>query len=94
MSGGAFSMPVLAVGRDKDGLPERITVPGGLTHHVPLLSAGEQLGRVEQDGDIGWNLNVFSDAPAAKQARIQLRSRRLRAVFHDGEVIAVVAYRR
>jgi hypothetical protein len=49
----ASTLPVGAVGRDNQGLPTRLIVPG-LTLPVPIVLAGRRLGEVARDGTVTW----------------------------------------
>lgn len=93
------SLPVVAIGRDQDGLPTRLSVPG-LNRTVPVVLAGRRLGQVDPSGKVTWTgpggARSWSDYLAAGDAlREAARARkRLRASIIDGNVAAVVVPKR
>jgi hypothetical protein len=92
-----FSMPVVALGKDRDGLPNRITIPGGTTRRVPLVVGGETLGSVDPDGNVlvgAVELVRRGSPPANMLSQLKFGDARFCVVIHDGEVAAVVARRR
>jgi hypothetical protein len=92
-----FTMPVGVVGRDRDGLPDRIRIPGGSSRRVPLVAGGETVGHVEPNGDV-WVGDVTllpSGSPAARMLTLMKHGDgRWRAVIYAGKAIAVVGTRR
>jgi hypothetical protein len=91
-----FSMPCLAVGRDRsDGMPLSITIPGGARRKVPLVVGSETVGWVEPDGNVLLgDLSVVKPATARMLAFVKHNEGRFKAVIHDGAVAAVVVTRR
>jgi len=56
-----FTMPTLTVGKDRDGLPHRITIPGGSSKRVPLIVDTTTVGWVEPSGDVlSGDLGLFA----------------------------------
>jgi hypothetical protein len=89
------TLPVVAIGKNSDNLPTRLSVPG-LTKKVPIMSNGRRPGSVDPDGKVTWiapgssgswqEFSALSDGlREASWAR-----KRLRAAVIGGKVAAVV----
>lgn len=93
------SLPVVSIGRDRDGLPVRLSVPG-LTRTVPIVSNGRRLGKVDPSGAVEWtragSAESWHDYAAQNDALKEAARarRRLRASIIDGKVAAVVVPRK
>lgn len=86
---------MVAIGKDRDGLPVRLSVPG-LTRTVSIVADGRRLGQVDPSsavkstpsGSKGSWLDFVAHEDALREAA---RGRkRLRASVIDGKVAAVV----
>lgn len=95
----ASSLPVVAIGKDAQGLPTRFSVPG-LTKTVPVVLAGRRLGEVDPSGAVRWtpagSAESWRDYVAQNDALKEAARarRRFRASVIDGNVAAVVVPRR
>ena len=89
-----LTLPVVALGRDKEGRPTRLSVPG-LTRAAPIVSGGRRIGEVARDGTVTWSApgsaesyrEYIAHSDGLDQAA--WARRRLRAVVVDGRVVAV-----
>lgn len=93
------SLPVVALGKNHDGLPTRLSVPG-LTRSVPIVLAGRRLGEVDPSGAVTWtpagSKGTWHEYAAQNDAlKEAARGRkRLRASVIDGRVAAIVVPKR
>ncbi len=91
------SLPVVAIGKDGDGLPIRLSVAAGLSKKAtPIVLSGRRLGEVAKDGTVTWiapgaaaSFQEFGDQVSALREAKWARSN-LRAAVIDGRVAAVV----
>ncbi len=94
-----FTLPVVAIGKDRDGLPTRLSVPG-LTKTVPIRSDGRRIGEVAPSGAVTWEPPgaaesiIEFEVQAGALDQVRWSRRKLRAAVVDDKVVAVVVPKR
>ncbi|MFP3881714.1 MAG: hypothetical protein ACLFWH_05285 [Actinomycetota bacterium] len=90
------SIPVVALGKDSDGRPTRLSLPGTVSKPVPIRSGGRKIGEVARDGSVSWtpagSAASFEEMVAISDGLDQAKwsRRRLRAALSGDKVVAVV----
>jgi hypothetical protein len=90
------SIPIVAIGKDSEGRPTRLSIPGTISKPVPIRNAGRKIGEVARDGTVTWTpagaAPSFEEMIAHAQAldRAKWGRRRFRAAVDGDKVLAVV----